>query len=56
VAFALDNARAKLTEPLRTANLRITTSQNRFRVSVSLFNNRNDIDRLLEALPKSPPA
>jgi selenocysteine lyase/cysteine desulfurase len=56
VAFALKDARAKLAEPLKTANVRITTSQNRFRVSVSIFNDMNDIDRLLEALPKSPPA
>jgi selenocysteine lyase/cysteine desulfurase len=55
VAFALKDARAKLAEPMKTANVRITTAQNRFRVSVSLFNDMNDIDRLLEALPKSPP-
>jgi selenocysteine lyase/cysteine desulfurase len=56
VAFALKDARAKLAEPMKAANVRITTAQNRFRVSVSLFNDMNDIDRLLEALPKSPPA
>jgi selenocysteine lyase/cysteine desulfurase len=56
VAFALANARAKLTEPLKRANVRITVSQNRFRVSVGVFNDMNDIDRLLAALPKSPPA
>jgi selenocysteine lyase/cysteine desulfurase len=31
-------------------------SQNRFRVSVAAFNDANDIDRLLSALPKAPPA
>jgi selenocysteine lyase/cysteine desulfurase len=56
VAFALQDARTKLTGPLKAANVRITTSQNRFRVSISIFNDMNDIDRLLEALPKSPPA
>jgi selenocysteine lyase/cysteine desulfurase len=56
VAFALQDARTKLAAPLKAANIRITTSQNRFRVSISVFNDMNDIDRLLEALPKSPPA
>jgi selenocysteine lyase/cysteine desulfurase len=56
VAFALKDARAKLAEPLKAAKVHITTAQNRFRVSVSVFNDMNDIDRLLEALPKSPPA
>jgi selenocysteine lyase/cysteine desulfurase len=56
VAFALEDARAKLAEPLKAANVRITTSQNRFRVSISIFNDMNDIDRLLGALPKVPPA
>jgi selenocysteine lyase/cysteine desulfurase len=56
VAFALQDARKKLADPLKAANIRITTSQNRFRVSISVFNDMNDIDRLLEALPKSPPA
>jgi selenocysteine lyase/cysteine desulfurase len=56
VAFALKDARSKLAEPLKAAQVHITTSQNRFRVSVSVFNDMNDIDRLLEALPRSPPA
>lgn len=56
VAFALQDARTKLADSLKAANIRITTSQNRFRVSISIFNDMNDIDRLLEALPKSPPA
>ena len=52
VAFALKDARAKLGEALKAANVRITLSQNRFRVSVAVFNDMNDIDRLLETLPK----
>lgn len=56
VAFALEDARTKLAEPLKAGKVRITTSQNRFRVSVSVFNDMNDIDRLLEVLPRSPPA
>lgn len=33
----------------------ITISRNRFRVSVAVFNDMNDIDKLLDALPTSPP-
>jgi selenocysteine lyase/cysteine desulfurase len=56
VAFALQDARAKLSDQLKAANIRMTVSQNRFRVSVSVFNDMNDIDKLLNTLPKSPPA
>jgi selenocysteine lyase/cysteine desulfurase len=56
VAFALQDARGKLSQRLKAANIRMTVSQNRFRVSVSVFNNMNDIDQLLNALPKSVPA
>jgi selenocysteine lyase/cysteine desulfurase len=54
VAFALKDARAKLAELLKAANVRISVSQHRFRVSVAVFNDMNDIDRLLQALPKQP--
>lgn len=54
VAFALKDARAKLAELLKGANVRISVSQHRFRVSVAVFNDMNDIDRLLQALPKKP--
>ena len=54
VAFALKDARGKLAESLKAANIRITVSQNRFRVSVAVFNDMNDIDRLLDVLPKKP--
>jgi len=56
VAFALKDARPKLREALGKAGVQMTVSQNRFRVSVSVFNDMNDIDRLLAALPKAPPA
>lgn len=56
VAFALRDARAKLRDPLAKAGVRITASQNRFRASISVFNDMNDVDRLLAALPKAPPA
>ena len=55
VAFALKDARAKLSEPLKKAGVTITVSANRFRVSLAAFNDANDIDRLLSALPASPP-
>lgn len=56
VAFALKDARAKLGETLAKADIRMTLSGNRFRVSLSVFNDMNDVDRLLSALPKAPPA
>ena len=56
VAFALKDARKKLPDALNKADVKITVSQHRFRASVSVFNDMNDIDRLLAALPASPPA
>jgi selenocysteine lyase/cysteine desulfurase len=56
VAFALKDARAKLNEAMTKAAVRMTVSTNRFRVSFSVFNDMNDVDRLLAALPKAPPA
>lgn len=54
VAFAMKDARAKLGELLKEANVRISLSQHRFRVSVAVFNDMNDVDRLLEVLPRKP--
>ncbi|WP_205854125.1 aminotransferase class V-fold PLP-dependent enzyme [Phenylobacterium kunshanense] len=56
VAFALKDARAKLSDLLARNDLRLTVSANRFRVSLSVFNDMNDVDRLLAVLPKAPPA
>jgi len=56
VAFALKDARAKLGELLNKNDLRLTVSANRFRVSLSVFNDMNDVDKLLAVLPKAPPA
>ncbi len=56
VAFALKDARPKLGELLKAAKIRMTVSQNRFRVSLAVFNDMNDVDRVLSVLPKSPPA
>ena len=56
VAFALKDARPKLAELLTRNDIRMTVSGNRFRVSLSVFNDMNDVDRLLAVLPKAPPA
>ena len=56
VAFALKDARAKLADPLARASVAISVSANRFRISVAAFNDENDIDRLLSALPAAPPS
>jgi len=56
VAFALKDAYGKLGPLLREKDVRITVSRNRFRGSVSGFNDMNDLDRLFAALPKAPPA
>ena len=56
VAFALKGARPKLGPLLQKGDVRITVSANRFRVSLAAFNDMNDVDRLLEVLPKAPPA
>ena len=45
------NDRAAMTDlPTMAAKVKITTSSNRFRVSVSVFNDMADIDRVLAAL------
>ena len=56
VAFALKDARKHLAEPLAKAKVRITVSQHRFRPSMSVFNDMNDVDRFLSAIPARPPA
>ena len=50
VACVLQSAAATLAPKLQAAKVKITTSANRFRVSVSVFNDMTDIDRLLAAL------
>lgn len=56
VGFALKDARRKLGDLLAKADIRMTVSQNRFRVSLAVFNDMNDVDRLLAVLPKRPPS
>ncbi len=50
IAFAYENARARLGPGLREAGVEISLSQHRFRVSPSVFNTMDDIEMLLEAL------
>ena len=50
IAFAKKDARSLHSQGLRDANVQATLAANRLRVSVSVFNTRNDIDRLMEAL------
>ena len=50
VAFAKKDARALHSEALKAAGVQTTLGANRLRVSVSVFNTKADIDRLLEAL------
>jgi len=38
---------------LKAAKVQITLSRNRFRVSPSVFNTMDDIERLLAALPRA---
>jgi selenocysteine lyase/cysteine desulfurase len=51
VAFAVKDAPARLGPPLTKAGVRVTLLPNRMRIAVSVFNDMNDIDRLLAALP-----
>jgi len=50
ITCALQDARGKIGPQLKEANIRITVSRNRFRVTPSVFNDMDDIDRLLNAL------
>ncbi|MBU2341619.1 MAG: aminotransferase class V-fold PLP-dependent enzyme [Alphaproteobacteria bacterium] len=46
-----EDAHERLSEPLERAGVKITLSRNRFRVCPSFFNDADDIERLLDALP-----
>ncbi len=50
VAFACRNARQRFGPRLEAANIDIALSEHRLRVSPSIFNDMNDVDRFLEAL------
>jgi selenocysteine lyase/cysteine desulfurase len=51
VTAAAENAQ-RLAQPLRAANINITTRWNHIRIATSVFNDMDDIERLLAALPK----
>jgi len=53
VTCVLEGARERLAAPLKAAKVQITLSRNRFRVSPSVFNTMDDIERLLAALPRA---
>jgi selenocysteine lyase/cysteine desulfurase len=50
VAFTARNAEQRFAARLKQANVSVTLSGERLRVSPSLFNDRHDVDRLLNAL------
>jgi selenocysteine lyase/cysteine desulfurase len=50
VTCVLENAWDKIGRKLKDANVVITVSRHRFRVTPSVFNDMDDIDRLLEVL------
>lgn len=50
VAFALEGARDRLQPKLKAAKVDFTVSKNRFRLSVAMFNDSDDIERALEVL------
>ncbi|RZF65109.1 aminotransferase class V-fold PLP-dependent enzyme [Sphingomonas populi] len=51
VTCILEGAHDKLAAPLQKAGVQITLSRNRFRFCPSVFNDMDDIDRALAALP-----
>jgi selenocysteine lyase/cysteine desulfurase len=53
VTCLLADARKALADRLKEAKIRMTLGANRFRVSVSVFNTMQDIDRLLSALGRA---
>jgi selenocysteine lyase/cysteine desulfurase len=53
VTCVAEGARERLSAPLKAAKVQITLSRNRFRISPSVFNTMDDIERLLAALPRA---
>jgi selenocysteine lyase/cysteine desulfurase len=53
VACALENARENLGKKLADANIHITLSKNRFRVTTSVFNDGRDIERFLSVIGRA---
>ena len=54
VTCILPGARDRLKARLEAAKVRIMLTKNRFRISPSVFNDMNDVDRLLAALGRAP--
>jgi selenocysteine lyase/cysteine desulfurase len=50
VSFALKGPREELNERLKRAGVSISVSRNHFRISPSVFNDLNDIEKLIEVL------
>lgn len=46
-------AKARIADPLAKAQVRISLHDHHFRIAPSVFNDRNDVDRLLAALPRA---
>lgn len=53
MTVALPDVRKRLSERLNAADIHIMLSSDRFRISPSVFNGMDDIDRLLDALPRT---
>lgn len=49
----LPDAKKRLTDPLAKAQVRVSLHDNHLRVSPSIFNDMQDVERLLEALPRA---
>lgn len=49
----LPDARARLSEPLARARVRVSLHDHHLRISPSVFNDLGDVDRLLAALPRA---
>lgn len=54
VACLYPEAREKLAPRLKDQKIRMTVARNHFRVSVSVFNSQEDLDRLLSVLGQAP--
>ncbi len=50
IAFGLQNAEAKLNKRLASAGVTIALYEDRFRISPSVYNSQNDIERVLDVL------
>jgi selenocysteine lyase/cysteine desulfurase len=53
VACAYEGARDKIGKKMNDAKVRITTSRNRFRFTVSVFNDHTDVERALSVLGRA---